>query len=204
MENGMKTRQDDDLNQPMLESKQKKPVTLKAARKAFKITAHLSNLLPTGTVLTFQILAPIFTHQGKCRTQFSQISTLILLVLCGMSCFALSFSDSFRDKNGKVCYGMATMSGLWAIDGLAKVPPEKASDYKIRFIDVFHGFLSLIVFVAVAGLDKNVVNCFYPKPSEVMDEILATLPIGVGVVCSLLFAAFPTTRHGIGFPLSKM
>ncbi|CAH1420191.1 unnamed protein product [Lactuca virosa] len=194
---------DDELNQPMLERKQKKTVTQKAVRKTFKITAHLANLLPTGTVLTFQILAPVFTHEGKCRTQFNQILTLILLFLCGISCFVLRFSDSIRDKNGKVSYGLATLSGLWVIDGLAKIPRENASEYKIRFIDVFHGFLSLVVFVAVAGVDKNVVNCFYPKPSEVMEEILSTLPIGVGVVCSLLFAAFPTTRHGIGFPLSK-
>ncbi|KAL7589252.1 hypothetical protein Lser_V15G40567 [Lactuca serriola] len=194
---------DDELNEPMLERKQKKTVTQKAVRKTFKITAHLANLLPTGTVLTFQILAPVFTHEGKCRTQFNQILTLILLFLCGISCFVLSFSDSFRDKNGKVFYGVATLSGFWVIDGLTKVPREMTSEYKMRFIDVFHGFLSLVVFVAVAGVDKNVVNCFYPKPSEVMEEILSTLPIGVGVVCSLLFAAFPTTRHGIGFPLSK-
>ncbi|KAI3780590.1 hypothetical protein L2E82_10574 [Cichorium intybus] len=199
----MTIRLGDESNKPMLEGKPMKTMTQMAVRKTFKITAHLANLLPTGTVLTFQILAPVITHEGKCRTQFSQILTFILLSLCGISCFVLSFSDSFRDKNGKVCYGMATLSGLWVIDGLAKVPPEKASEYKMKFIDVFHGFLSATVFVAVAGFNRNVANCFYPKPSEVMDDILSILPIGVGVLCSLLFAAFPTSRHGIGFPLSK-
>jgi hypothetical protein len=34
----------------------------KAIRKTFKISTHLANLLPTGTVLVFQIMSPIFTH----------------------------------------------------------------------------------------------------------------------------------------------
>lgn len=193
----------DDLNEPLLEEKPKKTVKQKAVRKAFKITAHLANLLPTGSVLAFQTLVPIFTHEGKCRTQVSQILTSTLLSLCAISCFVLCFTDSFRDSKGKVRYGLATFSGLWVIDGSTRVAPEYASEYKVRFIDVFHGFLSVAVFAAIAVFDKNVVNCFYPKPSEKLDEVLSTLPIGVGVLCSLLFGVFPTTRHGIGFPLSE-
>jgi hypothetical protein len=32
--------------------------------------------------------------------------------------------------------------------------------------------------------------------------VLTVLPIAIGVVGSMLFVTFPTTRHGIGFPLS--
>ncbi|KVI04288.1 protein DMP6-like [Cynara cardunculus var. scolymus] len=194
------TTLNDEPKQPLLEEKPTKTVAL---RKAFKLTAHLANLLPTGSVLVFQILSPIFTHEGKCRTQVSRTLTSTLLSLCAISCFFLCFTDSFRDSAGKVRYGMATFSGLWVIDGLAKVPPEKVCEYKVKVIDVFHGVLSVTVFVVIAIFDKNVVNCFYPEPSEEMAELLWMLPIGVGVLCSLLFAAFPTTRHGIGFPLSK-
>ncbi|KAK9065302.1 hypothetical protein SSX86_016685 [Deinandra increscens subsp. villosa] len=189
--------------QPLLEGKPKKTVTRKAVRKAFKLTSHLANLLPTGSVLTFQTLVPVFTHAGTCRTQVSQVLTSILLFVCGIWCFVLCFTDSFRDKNGKVRYGIATFSGLWVIDGSTRVLPEEASAYKVRFIDVFHGLLSLAVFAIIAVFDKNVVNCYCPKPSETMNDLLSVLPIGVGVLCSLLFGVFPTTRHGIGFPLSE-
>ncbi|KAJ0448398.1 putative protein DMP [Helianthus annuus] len=195
--------QNEEQVQPLLERKPKKTTTRKVVRKAFKLSAHLANLLPTGSVLTFQTLAPIFTRAGTCRTQVSQVLTLVLLSLCGISCFVLCFTDSFRDKNGKVRYGIATFSGLWVIDGSTKVLPEKPSAYKARFIDVFHGFLSLVVFGTIAVFDKNVVGCFCPNPSENMIDVLSVLPIGVGVLCSILFGVFPTTRHGIGFPLSK-
>lgn len=114
----------------------------------------------------------------------------------------LCFTDSFRDNNGKVRYGIATFSGFWVIDGSSWVLPERASVYKLKFIDVFHGLLSLVVFGTIAVFDKNVVNCFCPQPSKNMENLLSMMPIGVGVLCSLLFGVFPTTRHGIGFPLS--
>ncbi|KAI4322720.1 hypothetical protein L6164_022387 [Bauhinia variegata] len=181
---------------------QKTP-TQKAIRKTFKGTAHLSKLLPTGTVLTFQILAPILTHQGQCHTTTSQIVTLGFLILCSLSSFLLCFTDSFRDERGKVRYGVASVNGLWVLDGSVKLPPEEAAKYRIRLVDLFHAFTSVLVFGAVALFDKNVVSCFDPKPSEEVKELLVALPIGIGILCSLLFVAFPSQRHGIGFPLSR-
>ncbi|KAA8526339.1 hypothetical protein F0562_008458 [Nyssa sinensis] len=159
----------EEQQQPLLEEqpipgKPKKTPAQKAIRKTFKGTALLANLLPTGSVLAFQILSPIFTHQGKCRSIVSQSQTLGLLVT---------------------------------------IPPEEAAKYRLKFIDFFHAFMSILVFAAVALFDQNVVKCFYPMPSEEAKELLATLPIGIGVICSLLFVAFPTKRHGIGFPLSR-
>ena len=73
----------------------------------------------------------------------------------------------------------------------------------MKGVDFFHGFLSMVVFGTVALFDQNVVKCFYPVPSKAVTELLATVPVAVGVVCSLLFLCFPTRRHGIGFPLSR-
>ncbi|KAJ8761480.1 hypothetical protein K2173_001613 [Erythroxylum novogranatense] len=172
----------------------------KAISQTFQSTAHLANLLPTGTVLAFQLLAPIFSNQGKCDP-IGRFMTAGLVSLCGLSCFLASFTDSFRDKNGNVCYGFATLRGLWVIDGSATIPPELAARYRLRFIDVMHAFMSILVLGAVALFDQNVVNCFYPAPATETQEILTTLPVGIGVICSLLFLVFPTQRHGLGFSL---
>lgn len=128
--------------------------------------------------------------------------TAALLLLCGLSCLLSSFTDSFRDKDGNVCYGFATLNGLWRIDGSVSVPPEFAAKYRPRSIDFMHAFMSMLVCAAVALFDQNVVTCFYPTPSAGVQEILTALPVGNGVCCSMLFVIFPTTRHGIGFPLS--
>ena len=197
-----------DTQQPFLENapatqKTPKTPTQKTIRKAFKGTAHLANLLPTGTVLIFQILAPAFTHQGQCHTVTSKAMTTGLLTFCSISCFVLSFTDSFRDERGKVRYGVASLNGLLVMDGSVRLPSDEAAKYRLRLIDFFHAFTSILVFVAIALFDKSVVSCFVPKPSEEAKDILVALPIGIGLVCSVLFVAFPSQRHGIGFPLSR-
>lgn len=100
-------------------------------------------------------------------------------------------------------YGVASLKGLWVLDASIRVPVDEAEEYRLRFIDFFHAFMSILVFLAVALLDGSVVSCFIPKPSEEAKELLVTLPIGIGIVCSVLFVAFPSQRHGIGFPLSR-
>ncbi|XP_009589871.1 protein DMP7-like [Nicotiana tomentosiformis] len=197
------------LEIPLLEDeeiveKPKKTPAQKVIRKTFKKTAILANLLPSGSVLAFQILSPVITHEGQCHSSISHSMTLGLLVFCAISCFFLNFTDSFRDERGKVRYGLATFRGLWIIDGSnITIPPEEATKYKLKFLDVFHALLSILVFGAVAAFDQNVIKCLYPSPPPETQEILATLPMAVGVICTLLFVAFPTTRHGIGFPLSR-
>ncbi|WCJ30913.1 hypothetical protein M5689_012434 [Euphorbia peplus] len=176
----------------------------KAIRKTFKGTAHLSKLLPTGSVLAFQIFSPIFTHGGQCNTITSRSLTLTLLSTCAFSCFALCFTDSFRDERGKVRYGLATFSGLWVMDGSkVKIPIDEAVKYRLRVIDFLHAFMSILVFGTVALFDKNVVKCFCPTPSDEEKDLLIVLPFGVGLICSILFLAFPSKRHGIGSPLSR-
>ncbi|XP_075486493.1 protein DMP7-like [Primulina tabacum] len=208
---GEETKTNEDLQLHLLEeqaaaapSKPEKTPAQKAVRKAFKGTAHLANLLPTGSVMAFQVMSPVFTHEGKCKSFVSQTTTIALLAVCTISCFLLCFTDSFRDGRGKVRYGIATFRGLWIIDGSARLPPEEAAKYRVGIVDFIHALLSILVFGAVAMFDKNVISCFYPTPSEEAVELLTALPVTVGVICSLLFVLFPTKRHGIGFPLSRL
>lgn len=178
-----------------------KSLIQKAISQTFQSTAHLANLLPTGSVLAFQLLAPIFTSQGQCDT-VGRYMTSVLIALCGLSCFFLSFTDSFKDQKGNLSYGFATVHGMWIIDGSTTLPPQVAANYRIKFIDFVHAFTSISVFAAVALFDQNVVSCFYPAPSAETQQLLTSLPVGIGVICSMLFVTFPTKRHGIGFPLT--
>ncbi|XP_030512801.1 protein DMP4-like [Rhodamnia argentea] len=180
----------------------RKSLIQKAMTQTFESTAHLANLLPTGTVLAFQLLSPIFSNQGNCDP-VSRVMMAGLVLLCGLSSFLLCFTDSFRDRKGNVCYGFATPRGLWVIDGSDTLPPELKDQYRLRFIDFAHAFMSVLVFGAVALFDENTVNCFYPTPSDETREVLTALPVGIGVICTMLFVVFPTKRHGIGFPLSS-
>ncbi|XP_058733694.1 protein DMP7-like [Vicia villosa] len=195
----------DTLEQPLLENaprKIPKTSTQKTIRRAFKCTSNLSNLLPTGTVLVFQTLSPVLSHRGQCHTETSKIMTICLLTFCSLSCFLLSFTDSLRDERGKVRYGVATLNGIWVMDGSVKLTVEEARNYKLSIIDLFHACGSILVFGAIALFDQNIVSCLAPQPSKDAKQFLEALPIWVGVLCSLFFFIFPTQRHGIGFPLS--
>lgn len=196
---------DDEQKLPLLRNMEvpeaERNLIQKAISQTFQSTAHLANFLPTGTVLAFQLLSPIFTNVGNCDS-VSKFMTSALVSLCGASCFLLSFTDSFRDSKGNISYGFATIRGLWIIDGSTTLPPQVAAKYRLRFIDFMHAVMSILVFAAIALFDQNVVNCFFPEPSNETQEILTVLPVGIGVFCSMLFVAFPTDRHGIGFPLS--
>ena len=175
----------------------------RAMRQAFESTAHLANHLPTGTVLAFQILSPVLTNRGRCTAAADQTMTAYFLALCALSCFFASFTDSVRDEDGNVRYGIATFKGLWMIDGsTATLPSETAVKYKLVFVDFVHAITAVLVFAAVALFDQNVVSCFFPVPSPEMRQTLGVLPVGIGVLGSMLFVNFPTTRHGIGFRLS--
>ena len=174
----------------------------KAIGQTYQSTGHLAKLLPSGTVLSFQLLAPTLAKQGHCG-DMNRIMTGGLVVLCALSCFVLSFTDSFRDVEGKVRYGFATFKGLWVIDGGAPLEPLAAAEYRMRFLDFIHAIVSVMIFVAIALFDQNVVSCFNPVPSEDTKQLLTALPVVIGVIGSMLFVSFPTTRHSIGSTLSS-
>lgn len=184
---------------------QPKPPTLsqRAISQTLARAANLANLLPTGTLLAFQLLVPTFTNNGSCDAA-TRSMTLILLLLLGLSCFLASFTDSVESSDGQVYYGFATFKGMFLFD----YPDSKESDlpdlrkYRIKFMDGVHAVLSVLVFGVVALREKNVLNCFYPTPEHETEEVLNIAPVGVGLICSLLFVVFPTRRHGIGYPVT--
>ncbi|KAI6701737.1 hypothetical protein NL676_016061 [Syzygium grande] len=165
-------------------------------------TANLANLLPTGTLLAFQLLMPVFTSNGSCDSATRPL-TIILLALLAASCFLASFTDSVRSSDGQVYYGFATSKGLYLFD--TAVPSTSLPDmskYRRGFIDWVHALLSVLVFGAVALRDKNVVSCLYPNAGHEAQEVMDIVPVGIGLICSLLFVVFPTRRHGIGYPVT--
>ncbi|CAN6201549.1 unnamed protein product [Urochloa humidicola] len=172
----------------------------RAVGKAFKSTAELAKHLPTGAVLVFEVLSPVFTNGGKCQ-DVNRVMTAWLVGLCAAACFFLCFTDSFLDARGAVRYVVATRAGLWVIDGTPPPPPEVAAGKRLKFIDFFHAVLSLVVFMSVAMFDRNVSACFNPVVSYDTQQVLTAVPLAGGLVGTLLFAAFPSTRHGLGFPI---
>ncbi|XP_019173880.1 PREDICTED: uncharacterized protein LOC109169451 [Ipomoea nil] len=176
------------------------------SQRALESTAHLANLLPTGTLLAFQLLTPIFTNNGACDAA-TRPMTLVLLSILAVSCFLACFTDSVRGRDGQVYYGFATRGGLWLFDypaaAAAGISAADLGKFRAGFIDYVHAVLSVLVFVAIALKDKNVVSCLYPKPNHETQEVLDVVPIGIGLLCSLLFLVFPTRRHGIGFPVTS-
>ncbi|XP_065872043.1 protein DMP5-like [Euphorbia lathyris] len=184
----------------------KPPASLsqRAISQTLTSTAQLANLLPTGTVLAFQLLTPIFTNNGVCDSATRPL-TFLLLGLLAASCFLASFTDSVRSNDGQVYYGLATFKGMFLFD----CPDAKASGlpdlskYKMKLIDGVRAVLSVLVFMAIGLRDKNVLSCFYPKPKHETQQVLDIVPIGIGLLSSFLFVVFPTKRHGIGFPVTQ-
>ncbi|CAL5009418.1 unnamed protein product [Urochloa decumbens] len=199
--------EDEQQQDPLLPNKQEPeaspPPPRSALSQALTSTANLANLLPTGTLLAFNLLSPTFTNHGACDATTALLTRGLLAVLA-LSCVLASFTDSLKAPDGRVYYGVATPRGLWLIDyppGGAPPLPD-TSKYRLAFIDFVHAALSAAVFGVVAARDKNVVRCFCPAPARETEEVLDILPLGVGVLCSLLFVAFPTRRHGIGYPVT--
>ncbi|CAI0375175.1 unnamed protein product [Linum tenue] len=193
-------------------AQQQQTLSQRAISQTLTTTANLANLLPTGTLLAFQLLTPIFTNGGSCDAATRPL-TLLLLALLAASCFLASFTDSVAVEAGEeqrkkkaVYYGLATWEGIFLFDcpdpvgcGLTE---EALGRYRIRFVDWVHAVLSGLVFVSVAMRDRNVVGCLYPVPGDEAREVLGIVPVGIGVICSLLFVVFPTRRHGIGYPVT--
>ncbi|XVE67470.1 hypothetical protein DITRI_Ditri08aG0164000 [Diplodiscus trichospermus] len=194
------------VNEPETPKSPSRPPTLsqRAISQTLTSTANLANLLPTGTLLAFQLLVPIFTNNGSCDSA-TRPMTLVLLFLLSFSCFLASFTDSVKSSDGQVYYGLATFKGMFLFD---YPDPSGAGlpdliKYRIKFVDGVHAVSSVLVFGAVALRDKNVLNCLYPTPKHETQEVLNIAPVGIGLICSLLFVVFPTRRHGIGYPVTS-
>ncbi|CAN6169029.1 unnamed protein product [Urochloa humidicola] len=176
------------------------------ADATFKSIGDVLKLLPTATVIVYEVLNPIVTNTSECHLGY-KIATGILLGLCGFFCAFSTFTDSYVGADGKVKYGLVTPKGLlpFADGGSAAAGEGKDfSEFKLQFADFVHAGFAVAVFAAVALLaDANTVACFYPSLENQQKKVVMALPVVVGAVSSVVFVVFPCTRHGIGHPPSK-
>ncbi|XP_059670346.1 protein DMP8-like [Cornus florida] len=175
----------------------KKRAMAKGVQKTLSKTSMLANFLPTGTLLTFEMVIPSVYHNGSC-THVSTMMITFLLVLCCLSCFFFHFTDSFRGPDGKVYYGFVTPNGLAVFKPGLGVHVPKEERFMLSFRDFVHAIMSVMVFTAIAFSDHRVTNCVFPGHEKEMDEVMESFPLMVGIVCSSLFLVFPNTRYGIG------
>lgn len=158
----------------------------------------LVNFLPTGTLLTFEMVLPSIYRTGDCSS-VSTLMILILLSLCSISCFFFHFTDGFKGPDGTVYYGFVTPKGLMVFNpGVPDVVVPKDEKFKMGLNDFVHAIMSVMVFVAIAFADHRVTKCLFKGMEKEMDQVMESFPLMVGVVCSGLFLVFPKTRSGIG------
>lgn len=169
----------------------------------FKSIGDVLKLLPTATVVVYQVLNPIVTNAGACHVGY-KIATGILIGLCGFFCAFSTFTDSYVGADGKVKYGLVTPRGLLPFAdsaGAAAAGGTDFSKYRLRFSDFVHAAFAVAVFAAVTLLaDANTVACFYPPLKEQQKKVVMALPVVVGAVSGVIFIVFPSRRHGIGYP----
>ncbi|KAK9750760.1 hypothetical protein RND81_02G219700 [Saponaria officinalis] len=169
----------------------------KGVQRTLSKTSMLAHFLPTGTLLTFEMVLPSIYGIGQC-TPVTTSMTVTLLVLCSLSCFFFHFTDSFRAPDGKVYYGFVTRNGLAVFKSGLDVQVPKEEKYKVHFTDFVHALMSVLVFMAIAFSDHRVTNCLVPGHAKEMEEAMESFPLMVGLVCSCLFLVFPKARFGIG------
>ncbi|KAM7269198.1 hypothetical protein ACFE04_024695 [Oxalis oulophora] len=177
--------------------KNKRRMVAKGVQKTLSKTSMLANFLPTGTLLTFEMVLPSVSRNGNC-TAVGTHMILGLLGLCSLSCFFFHFTDSFKGPDGKIYYGFVTPKGLAVFKPGLAVEVPKDEKYKVGFNDFVHAIMSVMVFMAIAFSDHRVTDCLLPGHVKEMDEVMESFPLMVGVVCSSLFLVFPNTRYGIG------
>ncbi|KAG2702378.1 hypothetical protein I3843_06G080500 [Carya illinoinensis] len=175
----------------------KRRAVAKGVQKTISKTSMLVNFLPTGTLLTFEMVLPSVSGNGQCSPVSTQM-IYALLGLCTLSCFFFHFTDSFRGPDGKVYYGFVTPKGLAVFKAGLGVEVPKDDKYRVGFSDFVHAIMSVMVFVAIAFSDHRVTDCIFPGHAKDMDEVMEGFPLMVGILCSGLFLVFPNTRFGIG------
>ena len=176
------------------------PKTQAQPSKAFQGLGDLVRLLPTGTVFIFQFLNPFITNNGVCKTS-DKVLSVVLTALLGFLCAFTCFTDSYA-VGDKVYQGIVTFTGL-ASFGDPNPELRDFSKYRIKANDFVHAFFSLLVFGILSLLDPNTVSCLYPS-FKGGQKLLLVLPVFVGGASSIAFLLFPTKRHGVGYPPSKV
>jgi hypothetical protein len=95
-------------------------------------TTKLSNLLPTGTFLTFQVIAPLATNNGSCGLT-EKVLTAAALAMLAAGCITTCYTDSYKAPNGQVYVGIVTYFGLWlpgfeSSDGIDEIDAAKQGE----------------------------------------------------------------------------
>ena len=85
----------------MADGGRKRRAVASGVQKTLSKTSMLANFLPTGTLLTFEMVLPTVYGAGECSPVAAHMITA-LLGLCTLSCFFFHFTDSFRAPDGKV------------------------------------------------------------------------------------------------------
>jgi len=180
----------------------KKPVF----HKSMGTVAGLRKLLPDGTTLAFETMAPAFTRGGQCNDHdVNFVFTWWLVGFLTVLCMILSFTDSFTDKDGNTHYGVATPKGFMLFNGDLKdlqLPDDELEALKKRMKwnrrDFLHAILRAAMFVALAFCDAGLQRCLVPRESRHWRDLLNHLPLAVGFFASFVFIIFPSARKGIG------
>ena len=185
-----------DQEAPTQETKPRPIHTAKSpVDKTLSGASDLLKLLPTGTVLAFQALAPSFTNHGVCHTA-NRYLVLALIATCAFSCVLLSFTDSLVGRDGRLYYGVATFWGFYPFNfpgGRAEKDAmfkDHLARFRITALDFVH---------AVAVSDASIQSCLFPDCGADVRELLVNLPLGAGFLSSVVFMIFPTTRKSIGY-----
>ncbi|XP_009402533.3 protein DMP3-like [Musa acuminata AAA Group] len=179
------------------------PTTL-VMDKTLSTAANLAQLLPTGTVLTFQALAPSFTRGGACYAS-NRCLISVLIALNAVSCVFFSITDSLVGADNRLYYGVATLRSLYvfnyngADEEVRRRVLGDLEEYRLRPLDYVHAVFTVLVFLTIAFGDAMVQHCLFPDAGPNARELLVNLPLGAGVVSTLVFIVFPTSRKGIGY-----
>jgi hypothetical protein len=174
----------------------------KTPKNSADILTHLSNVLPTGTFLVFQVLAPLATNNGDCHKTEKVVTSAALVILSAL-CFFTCYTDSYKTDHGTLYYGLVTWRGLWtpnfeyaqiARSGFFLDKPDEK--YKWRFTDFLNAAVSVVTLLTLSLLTAPVTTCFYPNLPSSVEK---TVPLLVGLVVSVVCAFGTNSRHGIGF-----
>lgn len=176
------------------------------AKSTKDILTQLTNILPTGTFMAFQLIAPLATNNGVCGATEKTVSAILLCVFAAMIAIS-TFTDSVKiPSTGKVHYGLVTPKGLWnpAFEGSA-IPGVTGAYYTAggakftpRAYDFVNAAMSLAAFATLSLLTDPVARCYFKSLSSTVQK---TVPLLVGAVVSFLLSFAPAARNGIGFRL---
>lgn len=168
------------------------------------ILTQLANVLPTGTYMLFQLIAPLATNNGQCG-KTEKIVTGVLLVVFAVIIVVSCFTDSVKiPSTGKVYYGLVTTKGLWnpsfqgsGVPGVSGAYyTSGGSHYTLRVFDFITAALSLSAFTTLSLLKDPVTGCYWKHLSS---TVVKTVPLIVGVVVSFVMTFAPSARNGFGF-----